>query len=108
MKKVDLKAATKSAQTKVNAHIRNVLMNEGNCKFTVKGHTTYGKDENGEWKDNVLKTFHMGSKCESIWCEYHGMNVQKFGPTCVTLYAYDMLSKKTVGKIKYSDITIIG
>ena len=24
------------------------------------------RDENGEWKDNVLKTFHMGSKCESI------------------------------------------
>ena len=65
-------------------------------------------DENGEWKENVLKTFHMGSKCESIWCEYHGMNVQKFGPTCVTLYTYDMLSKKTIGKIKYSDITFIG
>ena len=108
MNKTTIKKATKSAQTKVNAYIRNVLMNEGNCKFTVKGHTTYGKDENGEWKENVLKTFRMGSKCESIWCEYHGMNVQKFGPTCVTLYAYDMLSKKTVGKIKYSDITFIG
>lgn len=108
MKKTTLKKATKSAQKKVNAFVRDILMNKGLTKFTVKGHTTYGKDENGEWKDNVLKTFHMGSKCESIWCEYHGMNVQKFGPTCVTLYTYNMLSKKTIGKIKYSDITFIG
>ena len=35
------------------------------------------------------------------------MNVTKFGPTCVTLYTYDMLGSKTVGKIKYSDIEII-
>jgi hypothetical protein len=108
MKKVDLKAATKSAQKKVNTFVKDILMNKGLTKFTVKGYTTYGKDENGEWKDNVLKTFHMGSKCESIWCEYRMMNVQKFGPTCVTLYTFDMLSKKTVGKIKYSDITFIG
>ena len=32
------------------------------------------------------------------------MNVSKWGPTCVTLYNYDMLQKKTTGKIKYSDI----
>ena len=31
----------------------------------------------------------------------------KFGPTCVTLYSYDMLGKRTTGKIKYSDITIL-
>jgi len=35
------------------------------------------------------------------------MNVQKFGPTCVTLYTFDMLGKKTIGKIKYEDITIV-
>ena len=35
------------------------------------------------------------------------MNVQKFGPTCITLYTFDMLSKKTIGKIKYEDITIV-
>ena len=36
-----------------------------------------------------------------------GMNVTKFGPTCVTLYTFDMLGKKTIGKIKYEDITIV-
>tara|TARA_R110002167_G_scaffold296999_3_gene501348 strand:+ start:213 stop:491 length:279 start_codon:yes stop_codon:yes gene_type:complete len=36
-----------------------------------------------------------------------GMNVNKFGPTCITLYSYDMLHKRTIGKIKYEDITLI-
>ena len=35
------------------------------------------------------------------------MNVKKFGPTCVTLYTYDMLGNKTTGKIKYSDIKFV-
>jgi len=35
------------------------------------------------------------------------MNVQKFGPTCITLYTFDMLGKKTIGKIKYEDVTIV-
>ena len=29
------------------------------------------------------------------------MNVNKFGPTCVTLYTYDMLGNRTVGKFRY-------
>ena len=40
----------------------------------------------------------------SIWNAFQGMNVSKWGPTCVTLYTFDMLSKKSTGKIKYSDI----
>ncbi len=107
MEKVDLKAATKSAQTKVNAHIRNVLMNEGNCKFTVKGQMEYGRKEDDSY-GYVNKTFRTGEECDAIWNGYRGMNVQKWGPTCVTLYTYDMLGKKTVGKVKYSDITFIG
>ena len=35
------------------------------------------------------------------------MNVQKFGPTCVTLYTYDMFKNKTTAKIKYSDIKFV-
>jgi len=35
------------------------------------------------------------------------MNVQKFGPTCITLYTFDMLNNKTIGKIKYEDVTIV-
>ena len=30
-----------------------------------------------------------------------GMNVNKFGPTCVTLYTFDMLGNRTVGKFRY-------
>jgi hypothetical protein len=35
------------------------------------------------------------------------MNVNKFGPTCVTLYTFDMLGNRTSGKIKYSDIKFV-
>jgi hypothetical protein len=39
---------------------------------------------------------------------YHdGMNVEKFGPTCVWLYTFDMFSNKIIGKIKYSEVVII-
>ena len=37
-----------------------------------------------------------------------GMNVNKFGPTCVTLYTFDMMGNKTVAKIRYSEVEIIG
>ena len=35
------------------------------------------------------------------------MNVQKFGPTCITLYTYDMFKNKTTAKIKYSDVVFV-
>ena len=35
------------------------------------------------------------------------MNVNKFGPTCVTLYTFDMLGNRTSAKIKYSDVKFI-
>ena len=35
------------------------------------------------------------------------MNVNKFGPTCVTLYTFDMLGNRTSGKIRYSDIKFV-
>ena len=92
--------------------IREILMTK-EVKFTVKGITEYGQKENGYFGEipKVLKTM---KGCEpdemvSIWSEYtfQGMNVRKFGPTCVTLFTYDMLGKKIVGKIKYEDVTII-
>jgi len=36
-----------------------------------------------------------------------GMNVDRFGPTCVWLYTFDMLSQKSVGKIRYEDVEIV-
>jgi hypothetical protein len=35
------------------------------------------------------------------------MNVNKFGPTCITLYTYDMFKNKTTAKIKYSDVVFV-
>ena len=31
----------------------------------------------------------------------HQMNVNKFGPTCITLFTYDMLGNRTSGKFRY-------
>lgn len=46
----------------------------------------------------------LTSENASIWNLLRGMNVEKWGPTCVTLYTYDMLGNKTTGKIKYLDV----
>jgi len=48
------------------------------------------------------------TKTESISKGFlNGMNVTKFGPTCVTLYTYDMLGKRSIGKINYATVKIL-
>ena len=79
-------------------------LQKGNAKFTVEGLTTYCKGEDGEYGRNP-KVFRM-SGSSSIYSEYDGMNVTKWGPTCVTLYTYDMLGKRAIGKIRYKDIIL--
>ena len=91
--------------------VREILMNEGNCEFTVKGITSYDKKEDGSYGD-VPKVFHTvkiegEEHCGSISEGWYGMNVNKWGPTCVTLYTFNMLGKKSVGKIKYEDVRFI-
>ena len=82
-------------------------LQEGDVRFTVKGITTYRSDENGEYGMNP-KIFRVNKDASSNNTELlDGMNVTKWGPTCVTLYTFDMLGKKSVGKIKYKLITII-
>ena len=81
-------------------------LEKGGVKFTVKGITTYRKGEDGEYGTNP-KIFEVGQDGESIWSEYHGMNVTKWGPTCVTLYTFDMLGRRSVGKINYREINLI-
>ena len=74
--------------------IKKILKNQI-VEFTIKG------------KSGVFRTacFDKNAKQNgSIWNAFHGMNVSKWGPTCVTLYTFDMLSKKSTGKIRYSDI----
>ncbi len=81
--------------------------------FTVKGYNSYQAGPDGEYGDYPTKFHTSGNEKEgtvSIYKGYmglSGMNVRKFGPTCITLYDYNMLGKKTVGKIKYADVTIL-
>lgn len=82
-------------------------------RFNIKGYNDYQKGPDGEYGDYpaIFRTFgsqYDEGKTSSIFKGFgNGMNVTKFGPTCVTLYTYDMLGKKTVGKIKYADVTIL-
>ena len=74
--------------------IREILKTT-KVEFTVKG------------KSGVFRTACFDKKAKqngSIWNAFYGMNVSKWGPTCVTLYTFDMLSKKSTGKIRYSDV----
>ncbi len=80
-------------------------LQKGNVKFTVEGITTYCKGEDGEYGMNP-KIFTVTKDAGSIYAEYSGMNVTKWGPTCVTLYTFDILGKKSVGKINYKQIKI--
>tara|TARA_R110002049_G_scaffold289978_1_gene473178 strand:- start:245 stop:547 length:303 start_codon:yes stop_codon:yes gene_type:complete len=91
--------------------VREILMSEEKTNFTIKGITEFGKKENGEY-GSVPKVFRTSfnkssNQSDAIWSSFNGMNVNKWGPTCVTLYTYDMLGKKAIGKIKYSDVRFI-
>jgi hypothetical protein len=57
-------------------------------------------------KDDFVPTGTVGSIYKND-TGVKGMNVTKFGPTCVTLYTFDMMSKKSVAKIRYADVEII-
>lgn len=81
-------------------------LQKGDVKFTVKGLTTYSYNEKGVWGD-YPKIFKVSTDAGAINAEYGGMNVKKWGPTCVTLYTFNMLGKKSVGKINYKEIEII-
>ena len=96
--------------SKVISKVKSIKeqLQEGNIKFHVAGQTTYCKGEDGEYGMNP-KEFRVSDDAGAINSEYYnGMNVTKWGPTCVTLYTFDMLGKKSIGKIKYSDVTIVG
>ena len=81
-------------------------LQKGDVRFTIKGITTYRSNDNGEYGMNP-KIFKVNKDASSINSEFSGMSVTKWGPTCVTLYTFDMLGKKAIGKIKYKLITII-
>jgi len=89
-----------------NKEIKEQLQG-GNVKFTINGLTTYCKGEDGEYGMNP-KSFRVSEDGGAINSSYDGMNVTKWGPTCVTLYTFTILGKKVIGKINYSDVTIVG
>ena len=88
------------------------IIEKGDVKFTVKGITSYKRGgEDNEYGD-FPKVFRVNDEGDAIhedegYFSTRGMNVTKLGPTCITLYDYNMLGKKTVGKINYKDITIL-
>jgi len=84
-------------------------LQKGNVRFTIDLMTSYRRDADGSW-DWLPTIFKVDKGGEAIQVDEvfgDGMNVTKWGPTCITLYTYDMLGRKSVGKIKYSDINII-
>ena len=92
-----------------NTIIQEKLRLENETRFTIKGQTEYDRLENGEW-GYVPKTFIVSKRGDAIHEDSifgRGMNVRKWGPTCVTLYSYGLLGQKITGKIKYSDIKIL-
>lgn len=87
------------------------IIEKGNAKFTVKGITEYRRGgEDNEWGD-FPKIFRVNGEGNAIFEDSglfgRGMNINKLGPTCITLYTFDMLGKKSVGKINYKDITFL-
>jgi len=98
-----------TTQNTENQAVREQLQ-KGNVRFTVDGITSYRRDAFGDWgKNPTIFKVHRDAEAIKVDDEFlvDGMNVTKWGPTCVTLYTYDMLGRKSVGKIKYSDINII-
>jgi len=89
-----------------NSIVREKLMTQKDIVFTcgvkdVLGRTqeykVYANDRSDVMSFGIQENTSFGKM----------MNVQKFGPTCVTLYTFDMLNNKTTGKIKYSDVVFV-
>ena len=92
------------------SEIREII-GKGNVKFTIKGINSYKRGgEDNEYGD-FPKIFRVNDEGDAIFEDSglfgRGMNINKLGPTCITLYDYNMLGKKTVGKINYKDITFL-
>tara|TARA_B110000037_G_C16854591_1_gene397352 strand:+ start:252 stop:602 length:351 start_codon:yes stop_codon:yes gene_type:complete len=87
------------------------IIEKGNVRFTVEGITEYRRGGEDNEYGIFPKIFRVNEDGNSIFEDSglfgRGMNVTKLGPTCVTLYDYNMLGKKTVGKINYKDIKFL-
>jgi len=92
-------------------------------KFTVKGFDDYRRKEEFDTTKpeievggygyfplifEVNEFYAVGDEDNfSIHGGLRSMNIEKYGPTCIWLYTFDMLNNRTRGKIKYSDVTLL-
>ena len=80
--------------------IREILM-KGDVVFSLKGSKdTFTTGKIHEWS----KEGYSGYISKDMFSQ---MNVNKWGPTCVTLYTYNMLGKRISGKIRYADVRFV-
>jgi hypothetical protein len=70
-----------------------------NCTFKIRGFNSRSQD-----KFRIRHTEYSTGKLSGVTDGFYSMNVNKFGPTYITLYTFDMFSNRTTGKIKYEDI----
>ena len=89
-----------------NIIVREKLITQKDVVFTcgikdvlgrIQEFRVYSSDENDLESFGISENSTLGKM----------MNIKKFGPTCITLYTFDMLGNKTTGKIKYSDIKFV-
>lgn len=90
-----------------NKVVREKLMTQKDVVFTcgikdvlgrIQEYRVHGHEVTDEMSYSIIENNNLFGK---------SMNVQKFGPTCITLYTFDMLNNKTTGKIKYSDVVFV-
>jgi len=95
-----------------NKEIKTILESQS-VKFTIKNHTEYSKKTDGSY-GYIPRLFQTnkyddnepsGSICDKYG--FRSMNIDKFGPTSFTVYSFDLLGKKTRGRIKYQDVNLI-
>jgi len=75
------------------------LIENNNCTFRIRGFNSRSQD-----KFRIRHTEYSTGKLSGVTDGFYSMNINKFGPTCITLYTFDMFSNRTTGKIKYEDI----
>ena len=82
------------------------LLQTKEVKFNIKGVLDY---------NDKLKIFKIekgfNGKFYYVKHDYpystSSMNVDRFGPTAMWLFSYDMMGNRTTSKVKYEDITIL-
>jgi len=78
------------------AEIRARLMQDGTT-FKCYGHSF--KVSKTEFPSSDIDPIYAIGRDEGLFGPR--MNVNKFGPTCVTVYTFDMLGNRTSGKFRY-------